>query len=126
MDSTERNNALRLIDERFRALDEALDSKTRDFGTYWLQCRAEEKQFRKYGRESGLISVVQAAKLMALQQLATYMSERIPSVADIFSTKLSHFQAASLVARFLPEISEAVGGDFRNQILRIDYGQMMG
>ncbi len=120
---TKRAN-LQLIDKAFFAIERALESD-RDFDTFFRQVMSEEKDHRRFVTGTNGLSTPQAARLFVVRVITEqFLSSKAPATEDIFTFRLSKFQAFALVARYRGRVVAALTPFDLNELLALDYAEL--
>lgn len=115
---------LETIEKAFYALDRALESG-RDFNTYYQQNLEEERGHRRFVGSPYGITAPQAARLFCVRQIASYLNrDKAPEIANIFSFRLSVYQAFALVETNRQKITEALKEFDLSELIALDYAEL--
>jgi len=114
-----------LIDKAFYALTRALESG-RDFETYYRQNQSEERDHRRFVSAPRGITAPQSAKLFCVRQIAEYLNgQKAPNIGDIFSFRLSVYQAYALVLNHRDKITVALEPFDLTELVALNYAELV-
>ena len=125
-----KNQQLKLIDNAWREINYYLRNVSwGGYGnTYWEMNRKEEKDHDKM-RPEGIsrgISVNQAAKLFAAQQIAKYLLGDKPlDIKSYLYCRKSLYYAASLVENYREGLEKALKDIDLQELVKIDYCKLI-